>query len=78
VFMSSTLVRENPFFNLAAILLCLLSGEFFIVNNKHKGSGFCFHSALMIGAVHLSMLLIALMNVYLHIFQCVVLFFEVK
>ena len=69
IFMSSSIIRDNLLFNLTAILLCLLSGEYFFVNNKHKGSGLCFHTALMVGDVHLSMLLMALMNVYLHLFQ---------
>ena len=68
-FMSNNLVRENLLFNFTAILLCLFSGEFFIVNNTHKGSEFCFHSTLMIGAIHLSMFLMALINVYIHLFE---------
>jgi hypothetical protein len=69
LFMSNNVIRESIFFNLAAIFLCLLSGEYFFINKKIHGSVFCFHSALMVGAIHFSMLLMALMNVYVFLAQ---------
>ena len=69
VMISDDGLRDNLLFNFIAVLICLVSGEFFFVNNEIRGNKLCFHSALMVGAVHLSVFIMAMMNVYLHLFQ---------